>query len=378
MRIAFVGAGAVGAPAALMAAMAAPQHEVTVFDDGSKAPAHRTFVLLCGTCDTLRDLGAWEPIGGSAHRISTARTDFQNSFGALSLAGDDCDADAVGHSIDEKAMVGAMRKALAGQENVTLLDGASVTGTRPDGEVAWTRDGSESSDRFELVAIAGLPKARLVEAGFAFEQKDYAHQAIVSTVRTEGTTDVARERMLRSGAVTLVPRGDGFGHILMLPDDLASELSALEGDAYLSRLEKNRWLPPPGPRARIVARGTFRPRQRVATNPGLGRVALLGASACTVHPIGAPELNLGLRDAAALADTLGNLPGNAKGEGLAERFARSRKRDRSGVARSVDLAAEFAMAKVPGKLCAAGLAATAIDLLPPARRAALALAALRR
>ena len=370
VRVAFLGAGAVGAPAALLAARSMKDAEVTVFDSGQKAPGSRTFVLLCGVCERLKDAGAWDCLEGKTHRIASVKSDFEGSFGSLSLASEDCEADHVGHSIAEEELLHSMRSALEGMPNVRMLIPAKVSSVRVDGEVQWQgASGEDESSRFDVVAVAGLPERLLVDSGFSFSTKEYEHLALVSTFSSERPADQAHERFLADGASALVPRRDGYGHILVSSHETIRELENMDEEEFTSHVVAKGWMSRDAS-LNFVTRGSYAPRMRVARRAGMGRIALLGASACTVHPIGAQELNLGLRDAVELSSMLSESTEHGL-PGLAGNFAARRESDRRRIARITDFAATVTTMRLPGKLCVAGLAATAVDLCPPARRAVL-------
>lgn len=375
LRVAFLGGGAVGAPAALLAARAPGDAEVTVVDSGQRPPGSRTFVLLCGTCERLKDAGAWEDFAGKAHRIASVDGSFEGAFGGLRLSGEDCDAECVGHSFAEEDYIAAAAAALEGEDSVRTLSGATVESVGADGSVSW-RDagGKASAERFDLVAVAGLPQDLLVGCGFSFSTKRYDHLALVSTFECGDPGDESRERILDDGASTLIPRADGFGHVLISSRESVERLSGLDDDAYSDHARSSGWLPE-GRDAVLANRGSFSPRMRTARNPVAGRVVLLGASACSVHPIGAQELNLGVRDALELASALADR-GDRPPEELAAAFGEARSGDRQRIARMTDAAATLSTLRFPGKLCLAGLAATAVDVCPPARRIILGAAIL--
>ncbi len=375
LRVAFLGGGAVGAPAALLAARALKDAEVTVVDSGRRPPGSRTFVLLCGTCERLKDSGAWEAFAGSAHRIASVDGSFEGAFGGLRLSGDDCFAECVGNSFAEGGFVDAAASALRGEENVRMLAGATVESVGTDGSVTWRDgEGKSASERFDLVAVAGLPQDLLVGCGFSFSTKEYDHLALVSSFECDDPGDESRERILDDGASTLIPRADGFGHVLIASRESAERLSDLDDEAYSDLAKSSGWLPE-GRDAVLAGRGSFTPRMRTARNPTAGRVVLLGASACSVHPIGAQELNLGLRDALELASMLESR-GDRTPEEIAGAFGEARAADRQRIARLTDAAAMLSTMRFPGKLCLAGLAATAVDVCPPARRMLLGAAIL--
>ena len=366
LRIAFLGAGAIGAPAALLVARAMGNARITVLDAGLRLPASRTFALLCGVVERFKDANSWDLLEGVAHRINKVTCNFEEFFGALSLGGEDCDSDYIAMSLAEDAMLNSIQGALKKHENISYLDGAKVSKITPDGEVGFVDpDGNDRSETFDLVVVSGLPDGLLKEAGFVFSIKAYEHKALVSTYSCEKTSDVSHERFLPDGAATLVPRKDGYGHILITAGtDI--DINSMDGDEYHRLLIEKKWAAPDA-KASIVGKGGFMPRMRTADNPGQGRVLLLGASACSVHPIGAQELNLGLRDALELSEML---PGTKadKMNLLVSNFCQRRKKDRQRIARLTDMAATFSTTRFPGKLLGAGIGFTAIDICPMARR----------
>ena len=114
---------------------------------------------------------------------------------------------------------------------------------------------------------------------------------------------------------------------------------------------------------------SFPLRLRAVNSPIALRTAIVGNAAQALHPIAGQGLNLGLRDAAQLAATIGAAPKAALGGGaMLAAYRDARRRDAArGVAFTDFLVSAFAdQRRVPkwGR----GLALTALDLFPPARR----------
>ncbi|MBF2734560.1 MAG: FAD-dependent monooxygenase [Betaproteobacteria bacterium AqS2] len=368
MKIGILGGGAVGSFAALAVRAALPAAQVTVIDAGGPRP-RRTFVLLAGTRVRLAAAGLWEEIEPATHALDDLRATYRGQFGLLRLDGADCGAPALGHAVREDDLHDALRRAIAAAPGIEAIDGARVESCAPDGEVSFAAaDGGHATRRFDAVAAAGLPEEVLLRAGFRFDAKEYGHRVLVTAFAAARPGHSAAERLLADAAVTLLPNRHGWCHILTMRAAAAAALEELADEDYEAHL-RDASLLHPGPDAAIASRAAWQPRRRLAKPAGIGALALLGASACSVHPIGAQELNLGIRDALAWAKLLadGTEPASS---GAA--CARLRQADRRRVAFATDaLARAMLDLRLPGKLNLAGFAGTAVDLLPAARRAVL-------
>ena len=97
------------------------------------------------------------------------------------------------------------------------------------------------------------------------------------------------------------------------------------------------------------------------------REVFIGNAAQTLHPVAGQGLNLGLRDAWELAGLLQSAddPGDPAVLG---RFAARRRFDAGATVRVTDLLARGFLGSNPAVSTVRGLALTALDTLPPARR----------
>jgi 2-octaprenyl-6-methoxyphenol hydroxylase len=98
------------------------------------------------------------------------------------------------------------------------------------------------------------------------------------------------------------------------------------------------------------------------------RTALVGNAAQALHPVAAQGFNLGLRDAATLADLLATAddPGAAAVLGA---YARARAPDRRGMIAFTDGLVKLFALEHPALAAVRNLGLLAFDLLPPAKRA---------
>jgi 2-octaprenyl-6-methoxyphenol hydroxylase len=156
-----------------------------------------------------------------------------------------------------------------------------------------------------LVAADGIRSRLRALAGIKTVTWSYPQTAIVATVRHERPHGgVAVEHFLPGGPFAILPlKGNRSSLVWTERADDAAKLVASDDFVFLIELERRFGhrlgaLELAGPRAAYplgltLARDFVRPR-----------FALLGDAAHGIHPIAGQGLNLGFRDAAALAETL--------------------------------------------------------------------------
>jgi 2-octaprenyl-6-methoxyphenol hydroxylase len=208
-------------------------------------------------------------------------------------------------------------------------------------------------------------------AGDDLGLRDYGQTAIVARVRTEIVhARTAWERFTPEGPLALLPfAGDRLAVVWTVPSREVPALAAASDERFAAVLGERfgRRLgrfAADGPRASYPLRLWFR-RSNVA-GPG---VVAVGNAAQTLHPVAGQGLNLGLRDAAALAGLMRRTaPSALGGEAFLAAFRAARRIDRFATIGVTDLLVRvFSNDSAPLRL-ARGIGLAALDLAPPARR----------
>ena len=106
-----------------------------------------------------------------------------------------------------------------------------------------------------------------------------------------------------------------------------------------------------------------------ATAPVAARTVLVGNAAQALHPVAGQGFNLGLRDAAMLAEVIVNAAGDPGAPQLLERFTAWRARDRRGVVRFTDSLVRLFGDGRFGVAALRDLGLLLFDLAPPAKGA---------
>ncbi|MGB5104477.1 MAG: FAD-dependent monooxygenase, partial [Steroidobacteraceae bacterium] len=201
----------------------------------------------------------------------------------------------------------------------------------------------ESVDlRARLVVAADGARSTLREqAGIAAEHWEYSQTAIISTMATQRFHDhTAYERFTPDGPIAVLPLADGRCGLVWTrrPDD-AARLLGLPDDEFLAELQAAFGFRL-GRLLRIGLRHSYdlalsRSERHVAE-----RLAIVGNAAQGLHPIAGQGFNLGLRDAASLAEVLADaLAEGARDVGDAAplaAYARWREEDRRRIVAFTD------------------------------------------
>jgi 2-octaprenyl-6-methoxyphenol hydroxylase len=200
--------------------------------------------------------------------------------------------------------------------------------------------------------------------------RDYGQTALVGTVSVSTPQPhVAWERFTPEGPIALLPmggvRGADYALVWCCAPEEAARRAQLPDDAFLRELGAafgGRM----GRFTHIKGRASFPLGLNAVDTQVSGRVVAIGNAAQTLHPVAGQGLNLGLRDAHALADAL-----SAEGPttlALAT-FAQRRALDRRLTIGATDTLARLFTVDFAPLAIMRGLALTALEFVPPVKTA---------
>lgn len=347
-EVAIVGAGPAGLAAALsLAALGVDVAVVAPPYDAQKAQSdRRTTALMSSSVALLDNLGVWERCRAASAPLEAVR--LVDDRGGLLRAPEilfrakEVGLEAFGANIANAQLAGTLNRAIAGSPRIRLVATAAVTAATcgANGVRLALAEGGHIRARL-AIAADGRNSILRSAAGIEIETWGYPQAAIaLSFEHSRAHANISTELHRRAGPLTTVPLpGLASGLVWVEEPAEARRLAALGETAFAGELEERLQgllgtITSTGPRA-VYPLGGLRARRM-----GANRVALVGEAAHVLPPIGAQGLNLGLRDAAALAECVADAVARSEDVGGApalETYARARLGDVLTRTLSVDL-----------------------------------------
>ena len=376
--VVIAGGGMVGASFAL--ALRATRLRVLLIEgipsDSARQPSfdERTTALGNGSRQIFESLGVWADMAADAAGIHSIHVSDAGRFGVARLDAQEQGVQAFGYVVPNRVIGRVLWQALRTAPNIALAMPAQVqraTLLEHGVELEVLREGVTERVRASVaVAADGAGSVLRASAGIEAEVEDYDQVAIVVNAATDKpNSGEAFERFTASGPLAVLPTvGGGYTVVWAVRPERAAELLALEDQAFAAELldsfgwRAGRW-------TRVGRRNQYPLALSRATQTVAGRVVLIGNAAQALHPVAGQGFNLGLRDAATLAEMLAAGHENPDFTGLLARFAAWRAEDRQGVTRFTDGLVKLFGSDLPGLGLVRNFGLLLFDLSPAAKRA---------
>jgi 2-octaprenyl-6-methoxyphenol hydroxylase len=375
--VAVVGGGLVGASFAL--ALSSTELRVALIEAvapetaGQPSFDERTTALGNGTRRIFEALGIWQEIASCACPIRTIHVSDAGRFGFARLKAQEQGIDAFGYVVPNRVLGAALWGRLR-QTNMRIeVPATPETIEIGADEVSVRLRGRANLLHARLIVAADGAESRVrTAAAIDAKVEDYGQVALATTVRTDQPhRNVAYERFTQSGPIAVLPLQTGrLAVIWTLAPQLAAQVLGYGDKEFLAALQEALgWRA--GKLLEAGRRAHYPLKLSRADETIANRSALIGNAAQALHPVAGQGFNLGLRDAAMLAELLASAaPGSDPGAPeLLARFSQWRGQDRRGVIRFTDGLVKLFSDLRPGIRVVRDLGLLLFDVAPPAKSA---------
>ncbi len=342
-HIVIVGAGIAGLTVAALLAQSGVRErlKITLLDaqqrpsrPAGKELALRVSAIATGSSQLLQSIGAWsfvdaERIGSyDAMRVwdesSTADSGDALYFDAAEFA-----VPQLGFIVENVMLRTALLDVIQ-KESIELLFESpfAAVQAQESGQLVQLEDGRTL--HADLVIGADGARSLVREsAGIETQEWAYGQSAFVTHLHPERShCNTAWQRFLNNGPLGMLPLGDGRISVVWSTTDEQAQWAMQTTDETLGKALSEASDHVMGDLTVAGPRGAFPLQARHARDYVKAGIALVGDAAHAVHPLAGQGANLGLQDAACLADVIAKAMQNGEYPGdrpVLRRYERSRK-----------------------------------------------------
>jgi len=257
----------------------------------------------------LRHAGVWDRLDPERLQdYASMQVWDQDGTGEVRFSAADAGADCLGWLLENDHLTAALHEAAGERENLAWHCGVPVTDLARDGN-GWRVSAADRIFTADLLIGADGARSRVRDAaGIPAAAHDSGHRALVASIETDQPHGgCARQVFMDSGPLALLPLFGHGGHRCSIVwsawPQRSDQLMALDDAAFGAALSQATGEVLGA--ARVVSRRAVFPiEERHASQYQAPALALVGDAAHVIHPLAGQGINLGLLDAAVLAEEL--------------------------------------------------------------------------
>ncbi len=269
----------------------------------------RAYALSLMSGRILTEIGVWEDIFAKIanfSHISLSDADYQQ---IVKFNTRDLNTNYLGYVAEHQPLLSTLQAFVRDCPNIEWLAPAQVLETEyqdTQARLQLSLGGEITEISTALVVGADGAKSRIREgAQIATRGWKYWQSCVTFMIKHEAAeNNVAFERFWTTGPMGILPLpGNRCQIVWTLPHQEAKSVQQLTTKEFMAKLAKH--LPPSLGRCELISDRQVFPVQLMQSQAYVKpRLALIGDAAHCCHPVGGQGLNLGIRDAAALAEVL--------------------------------------------------------------------------
>ena len=377
VEVAVIGGGPAGLTAAI--ALAAAGVESALVSAPERRPDNRTTALLMGSVSALEALRVWETCHAYAAPLRAIRMIDatrrllrapQVMFEAAEIG-----VEAFGHNIENRHLMAALDVRAATLAHLRRFAAPAIAIEPAEQDVLVGLSGGQRVRARLVIGADGRRSLCRQAAGIGTDGFGYEQSALTLNLgHTRPHDDVSTEFHTETGPMTLVPLpGNRSSLVYVASPGMAKRLQRLDA-ATLAAMIEQRSHSLLGQFSVEGDRGLFRLGWERARRFAGRRIALIGEAAHVIPPIGAQGLNIGLRDAATVAElvvAVHRRGGDVGTVALTDQYDAARRSDVSSRSLAVDLLNRSLLSDFLPLQGARGLALYLLDRVGPLRRAVM-------
>jgi 2-polyprenylphenol 6-hydroxylase len=268
----------------------------------------RTLAVTRASENILKAAGAWQLL--PPDRVGYFRKMFvwdEHGYGDITFDCAEFCEPTLGYIIEQTVLEWALQQIVNNSGLIECYRPSRVDTFDITDQTAIIRlaDGQELTAKI-LVGADGIKSAIRARAGIDYPLYDYRQTAVACIVDTEKPHEmIARQRFLANGPLAFLPMADSFqcGVVWTTAPDFAKQLLAMDENNFNLELASN-FSFSLGNIINSKSRTGFPLQHAQAEHYCQSRIALAGDAAHCVHPLAGQGANLGLLDAAALAEVI--------------------------------------------------------------------------
>lgn len=333
----------------------------------------RALALAQGSVELLDRLGLWAGVRDKATPIRNIHVSDRGHFGKARISAAQEKVDALGYVIAARELE---RQAIAVMDRLSIqrIVPGRVIGAKagPENICISIRQADDSECHLNARLLVGADGGsscvrRLLEIGENITE--YGQVAVTAVVKPErDPAGAAFERFTPEGPLALLPSEDRCCALVWTRKPEQAE-SAMSEERFTAELQATfgYWL---GRLTLCAPRRTFPLKLVRAQRLVAPRAVLIGNAAHQLHPVAGQGFNLGLRDAARLAEMLATAAAGADVgvPELLQRFAADRSKDHDRVIRFTDSMVQWFSTTQPVAALARNIGMVLLDHIPSAKR----------